>query len=97
MLGWGIVIFLGLAFIFWDMNPVTRAKILAQPMLIHEVVVGSGLLIHGGSALCAMAAIASGLFSALFVRFMRYTCGYISKGQWHAGTLRPYDPRKALA
>jgi drug/metabolite transporter (DMT)-like permease len=93
MIGWGFVIFIGLAFVFWDMNPVTRARLLGSPMLIHAVVIGSGLIIHGGSSNGAMAAIVSGVFSAIYVRVSRRMYGYITKGEWHPGVFRQYDPR----
>lgn len=95
MLGWGIVIFIGLVFIFWDFPPVAKAWLMGHPMLIHIVVIGSGLLLHGGSAQGAMAAIASGLFSALFVRYQRKFNGYISGGKWHPGKFNWEDPRIA--
>ena len=93
MLGWGFVIFIGLAFVFWDMDPVRRAKLLGSPMLIHFIVIGSGLLIHGGSAAGAMAAITSGVFSAIYVRISRRAYGYIDKEGWHPGVFKPHDPR----
>jgi hypothetical protein len=73
MLSWGVVVFIGLWLVFRDVNPVTKAKLLGNPMLIHVIVIGSGLWIHGGSADGAMAAIVSGVFSAL-------TCASTSGG-----------------
>ena len=68
MLSWGLIVFIGLWLILRDVNPVTRAKLMEQPMVVHVIVIGSGLAIHGGSADGAMAAIVSGVFSALYVR-----------------------------
>lgn len=95
MLGWGIAVFIGLALIFWDLKPITRARLMGNPLLIHVVVIGSGLLIHGGSADGAMAAIISGVFSALYVRIQRRLHGYIKRGIWYPGSLRLTDPRTA--
>jgi hypothetical protein len=55
MLSWGQIVFLGLWLIRRDVNPVTKAKLIGNPMLIHVIVIGSGLWIHGGSADDAMA------------------------------------------
>ena len=60
MIAWGVIVFIGLLVIFWDLNPVTKAKLMGSPLIIHVIVIGSGLAIHGGSADGAMAAIAGG-------------------------------------
>jgi len=62
VLTWGATIFAGLWLVLRDVNPVTKAKLMGNPLLIHVVVIGSGLWIHGGSADGAMAAIVSGVF-----------------------------------
>ena len=93
MIAWGIVVFIGLLVIFWDLNPVAKAKLMGSPMIIHVIVIGSGLAIHGGSADGAMAAITSGVFSGLYVRFQRRWNGYIKSGVWHPGSFRLVDPR----
>jgi threonine/homoserine efflux transporter RhtA len=93
MFVWAIVIFIGLWLLFADMKPVSRAKLLGNPWAIHAIVIGSGLWIHGGSAEGAMAAVASGCFSALYVRFSRKIHGYIKGGTWYPGTFRRVDPR----
>ncbi len=95
MFGWGIAVFIGLVLIFWDLKPTTRARLMGSPMLIHFIVIGSGLVIHGGSADGAMAAIVSGVFSALYVKAARTLYGYTSKGVWHPGKFRTSDPRIA--
>jgi hypothetical protein len=68
---------------------------MGSPWLIHGIVIGSGLAIHGGSADGAMAAIVSGVFSALYVRWQQRLYGCIRKGEWHPGALRTEDPREA--
>jgi hypothetical protein len=93
MFAWGIVIFLGLWLLLADVSPVAKAKLMGSPLLIHTIVIGSGLLIHGGSADGAMAAIVSGVFSALYVKFQQRWNGYIRKDLWHPGILRARDPR----
>jgi hypothetical protein len=65
----------------------------AAPLLIHVIVIGSGLAIHGGSADGAMAAIVSGICSALYVRWQRRMHGFIRRNQWHPGVLCARDPR----
>jgi hypothetical protein len=40
-----------------------------------------------------MAAIVSGVFSALYVRMARRLYGYIKGNQWYPGALRLTDPR----
>ena len=67
--------------------------IMGAPMMVHLVVIGSGLLIHGGSADGAMAAIVSGCFSAIYVRCSQRLHGFIRKGVWYPGVLRASDPR----
>jgi len=93
VIAWGVVVFVGLLVIFWDVNPVTKARLMGNPFLIHFIVIGSGLAIHGGSADGAMAAIVSGVFSGLYVRIQRRLNGYIKRGVWHPGSFRLVDPR----
>ena len=93
MFKWGVIVFLGLWLILKDVKPVTKAKMMGSPFLIHFIVIGSGLAIHGGSADGAMAAIVSGVFSALYVRYQQRFYGYIRKNQWYPGVLRTRDPR----
>lgn len=94
MFTWGIVIFIGLWLVLSDVNPVTKAKLMGNPFLIHALVLGSGFILHGGSAAGAMGAVVSGVFSAIYVRMQRRMYGYIKSGVWHPGTLRKLDPRK---
>ena len=93
MFTWGLIVFIGLWLILRDVNPVKKAKLMGSPMLVHVIVIGSGLLIHGGSADGAMAAIVSGVFSALYVRWQRRMYGYIRKNPWYPGVFRARDPR----
>ena len=93
MFTWGVIVFVGLWLIFRDVAPVKKAKLMGSPMLIHIIVIGSGLWIHGGSADGAMAAIVSGAFSALYVRWHQRWYGYIRRGAWHPGIFRAVDPR----
>ena len=97
MIGYGLIVFIGLWLILADVKPAAKAKLMGNPMLIHLIVIGSGLLIHGGSADGAMAAIVSGCFSALYVRWQQRTHGFIRRGQWHPGVLRSVDPRQRAA
>lgn len=97
MIAWGLVVFIGLWLILADFKPVAKAKLMGRPMLIHAIVIGSGLAIHGGSADGAMAAIVSGCFSALYVRWQQRMYGYIGRNQWHPGVLRSEDPRLGVA
>jgi hypothetical protein len=90
---WGAVIFIGLWLVLRDVNPVAKAKLMGQPLLIHVIVIGSGLWLHGGSADGAMAAIVSGVCSALYVRWQQRAYGYIRRNRWHPGVLRARDPR----
>ena len=93
MIAWGIVVFIGLWLLLSDVNPVTEAKMMGNPWLIHVIVIGSGLAIHGGSADGAMAAIVSGVFSALYVKYQQRFKGYIRKDVWYPGIFRARDPR----
>lgn len=93
MFTWGVIVFIGLWIILRDVNPVTKARLMGQPFLIHFIVIGSGLWIHGGSADGAMAAIVSGVFSGLYVRWQQRMYGYIRRNQWYPGVLRVRDPR----
>jgi hypothetical protein len=92
MLSWGLIVFVGLVLVFWDLNPVTKAKLMGRPLILHVIVIGSGLAIHGGSAEGAMAAISSGLFSALYVRYQRRIKGYLKAGVWHPWSFSIRDP-----
>ncbi len=94
MFVWGIIVFLGLWLVFSDLKPITRARLAGNPMLVHVIVIGSGLWIHGGSADGAMAAIVSGVFSALYFKCSRHFYGYIKRGIWHPGMWRIQDPRR---
>ena len=71
MIAWGVIVFVGLWLILADVGAVRKAKLMGNPILVHIIVIGSGLLIHGGSADGAMAAIVSGCFSALYVRWQQ--------------------------
>jgi hypothetical protein len=93
MFTWGVIVFAGLWLLFADVAPVRRAKMMGNPWLIHFIVIGSGLAIHGGSADGAMAAIVSGICSALYVRFQQRWNGYIRNNRWHPGVCRTRDPR----
>ncbi len=97
MFTWGIVVFIGLALVLADVNPVRKAKLMGNPMLIHVIVIGSGLWIHGGSAEGAMAAIFSGVCSAMYVRYQQRMYGYIRRNQWFPGIFRARDPRGVRA
>ena len=96
MFAWGIVIFIGLWLLLADVSPVARAKMMGSPWLIHTIVIGSGLLIHGGSADGAMSAIVSGVFSALYVKCQQRWNGFIRGGIWYPGAFRRRDPRSAI-
>ena len=96
MFAWGLIVFVGLWLILRDVNPTTKAKLMGQPFLIHIVVIGSGLMIHGGSADGAMAAIVSGIFSALYVRWQQRCFGYIRKNKFYPGVFRERDPRQGV-
>lgn len=61
MFTWGAIVFIGLWLILRDVNPVPKARLMGSPMIVHIIVIGSGLLIHGGSADGAMAAIVAAL------------------------------------
>jgi len=93
MFTWGLIVFIGLWLILADVKPVTKAKLMGSPFLIHAIVIGSGLAIHGGSADGAMAAIVSGVCSALYVRWQQRANGYIRKDIWYPGFLKRNDPR----
>ncbi len=58
-----------------------------SPMLIHIIVIGSGLAIHGGSADGAMAAITSSVFSALYVCYRQRMYGYIRRNVFYSTEL----------
>jgi hypothetical protein len=96
MLTWGLIVFIGLWLILRDVDPVKRAKLMGRPMIVHAIVIGSGLLIHGGSADGAMAAIVSGVFSALYVRYQQRFYGFIRHNQWYPGVFCTRDPRQGV-
>ena len=93
MFAWGVIVFVGLWLVLADVKPVTKAKLLGNPLLIHLIVIGSGLAIHGGSADGAMAAIVSGCMSAVYVRIQQRLTGYIRGGVWYPGVFQRIDPR----
>ena len=97
MVSWGLIVFLGLWLVLRDVNRVTKAKLMGNPMLIHVIVIGSGLWIHGGSADGAMAAVVSGVFSALYVRIHQRWYGCIRRNVWYPGVLCARDPRGVKA
>ena len=93
MFTWGLIVFIGLWLILADIGAVRKAKLMGNPIMVHVIVIGSGLLIHGGSADGAMAAIVSGVISALYVRWQQKMHGFIRKNQWYPGVFRTRDPR----
>lgn len=94
MIFWGFVVWLGIWVILRDFKPVTRAKLMGNPLLMHVIVMGSGMWLHGGSAQGAMAAIFSGVVSAVYVAYQRKMNGYIKGGRWYPGVNNRTDPRK---
>ena len=60
MFTWGLIVYVGLWLILADVGAVRKAKLMGNPIMVHIIVIGSGLLIHGGSADGAMAAIDTG-------------------------------------
>ena len=96
MLAWGLIVFVGLWLILADIGAVRKAKLMGNPLLVHVIVIGSGLLIHGGSADGAMAAIVSGVCSAIYVRWQQRAYGFIRKNQWYPGVFRSRDPRSGV-
>ena len=96
MFTWGLIVFIGLWLILADIGAVRKAKLMGNPIMVHVIVIGSGLLIHGGSADGAMAAIVSGVFSALYVRWQQRWYGFIRRGVWYPGVLRARDPRLGI-
>jgi hypothetical protein len=74
-------------------NAAVSNESLGLRTLVHLIVIGSGLGIHGGSADGAMAAIVSGVCSALYVKYQQRFHGYIKNNVWHPGVLRGRDPR----
>ncbi len=96
MFTWGLIVFVGLWLILSDVGAVRKAKLMGNPMLIHIVVIGSGLLIHGGSADGAMAAIVSGVCSACYVKYQQRFHGYIRRGVWYPGVFKSRDPRQGV-
>ena len=93
MFTWGVIVFIGLWLILADIGAVRKAKLMGNPIMVHVIVIGSGLLIHGGSADGAMAAIVSGVFSALYVRWQQRWYGFIRKNVLPPGVFRTRDPR----
>jgi hypothetical protein len=45
MVAWGVIVFVGLWLILRDVDPVKKVKLMGNPMLIHIIVIGSGLWI----------------------------------------------------
>ena len=90
-----MIVFVGLWLILADIGAVRKAKLMGSPLIVHVIVIGSGLAIHGGSADGAMAAIVSGVFSALYVRWQQRFYGYIRKNVFYPGVFRAVDPRGA--
>ena len=43
MFTWGVIVFVGLWLVLRDVNPIAKAKLMGQPLLIHAIVIGSGL------------------------------------------------------
>jgi hypothetical protein len=93
MFTWGLIVFVGLWLILADIGAVRKAKLMGNPIMVHVIVIGSGLLIHGGSADGAMAAIVSGVMSALYVRYQQRMYGYIRRNVFYPGIFRAVDPR----
>lgn len=40
MFTWGVIVFIGLWLVLKDVNAVTKAKLMGQPLLIHALVIG---------------------------------------------------------
>ncbi len=53
MIAWGLIVFFGLWLILADIGAVRKARLMGNPLLVHLIVIGSGLLIHGGSTTSA--------------------------------------------
>jgi len=53
MLAWALIVFLVLWLVLRDVDPVKKAKLMGNPMLIHTVVIGSTSPCVGGAIHCA--------------------------------------------
>ena len=94
MFTWGVIVFVGLWLLLADVAPVRRAKLMGNPWLIHVIVIGSGLAIHGGSADGAMAAIVSGVLQRALRALPTTLVRLHPRGTiWHPGVVRSRDPR----
>lgn len=81
----GVIIFLGIGFIFYKLPWVTKLKLLNHDILLDIVVSVTVLIIHFGTMTGLMAATVAGLICAAVTGSMKKTYGYIKRGRYYPG------------
>jgi hypothetical protein len=81
----GIIIFIGLVFIFIKIPKRVALTLLAWPLALDLVVSVVAYILHWGTFTGVMAAAVAGLMCSGFTMVARYAVGYISAGVYHPG------------
>lgn len=81
----GIIIFLGLMFIFIKLPIKTALKLLGRPLLLDVGVSVTAFMMHYGTFSGVMAAAVAGLMCSGFTTTGRYIFGYIENNTYYPG------------
>lgn len=87
----GVIIFLGLLFLFLKLPRRTALKLLGYPLALDFVVSIFTLCVHWGTFSGVMAAAVAGLMTSGFTTVGRWLFGWIDRSGYHVGRF-PLQP-----
>lgn len=84
----GIIIFLGLIFIFMKLPKKFALKLLGRPLVLDIVVSVVAYVLHWGTFTGVMAAAFAGMMCSIFTTIARKLYGYIKNGRYYPGVIK---------
>jgi hypothetical protein len=81
----GIIIFLGLLFLFWKLSWKWRLTLLGNALALDIAVMFIATWVHFGTFTGLLAAAVAGLMCSGFTAGGKWLFGYIKRGQYHPG------------
>ncbi len=83
----GVIIFLGLAFLFWKLPRRTLLKLLNYPLALDLTVSVVAYALHWGTFSGVMAAAVAGMMCSGMTSLLRWWIGYIDHGVYVPGRI----------
>lgn len=81
----GVIIFIGLAFLFWKLPRPVLLKLLGWPLTLDVSVSVVAYILHWGTFSGVMAAAVAGMMTSGMTSFLRWWIGYIDHGKYIPG------------